>query len=152
MASSTTTQAPASAPRGESSTSAPPACGTSSMPKGTIWGRLPASHCDGAKVSRADPVVVAAVMAQVEAALAQTRRRPAVIGLCGAQGSGKTTLTRAVLEACAGAGLQAAALSIDDLYLARAARGSEERRVGKEWVRQGRSRWSPYHKKKKQNK
>src|SRR3546814_19961946 len=26
---------------------------------------------------------------------------------------------------------------------------SEERRVGKEWVRTGRSRWSPYHEKKK---
>src|SRR3546814_19988684 len=26
---------------------------------------------------------------------------------------------------------------------------SEERRVGKEWVSTGRSRWSPYHKKKK---
>src|SRR3546814_19754892 len=28
-------------------------------------------------------------------------------------------------------------------------RRSEERRVGKEWVRSCRSRWSPYHKKKK---
>src|SRR3546814_17165931 len=26
---------------------------------------------------------------------------------------------------------------------------SETRRVGKEWIRQGRSRWTPYHKKKK---
>src|SRR3546814_18274442 len=28
---------------------------------------------------------------------------------------------------------------------------SEERRVGKEWVRTGRSRWTPYHKKKKKH-
>src|SRR3546814_12563877 len=29
---------------------------------------------------------------------------------------------------------------------------SEERRVGKEWVSTSRSRWSPYHKKKKKHK
>src|SRR3546814_11721519 len=29
---------------------------------------------------------------------------------------------------------------------------SEERRVGKEWVSMGRSRWSPYHSQKKKNK
>jgi D-glycerate 3-kinase len=63
--------------------------------------------------------VVAAVMAQVRSALAGARHRPVVIGLCGSQGSGKTTLARAVLTACAREGLQSAALSLDDLYLAR---------------------------------
>src|SRR3546814_20082675 len=39
----------------------------------------------------------------------------------------------------------------DDL-VALGTRRSEERRVGKECVSTGRSRWSPYHKKKKYNK
>ncbi|MCT2401071.1 kinase [Novosphingobium sp. HK4-1] len=61
-------------------------------------------------------------MAQVHAALTETGRRPVVIGLCGAQGSGKTTLARAVLAACSDESLRAAMLSIDDLYLTRAER------------------------------
>ncbi|MCJ2177428.1 kinase [Novosphingobium album (ex Hu et al. 2023)] len=68
-------------------------------------------------------------MAQVQAVFAQSPRRPAVIGLCGAQGSGKTTLARAVLKACEGAGLRAAVLSIDDLYLTLAERQTLARDV-----------------------
>ncbi len=73
-------------------------------------------------MSKADPRVVEAVMAQVRAALGEQSHRPVVIGLCGAQGSGKTTLARAVLDACGREGLRAAGLSIDDLYLTRAER------------------------------
>lgn len=80
-------------------------------------------------MSKADPRVVEAVMVQVRAALGEQSHRPVVIGLCGAQGSGKTTLARAVLEACDGEGLRTAALSIDDLYLSRAGRQELARSV-----------------------
>lgn len=73
-------------------------------------------------VTKANPQVMAAITRQVHEALAETRRRPVVIGLCGSQGSGKTTLAGAVLEACADEGLRSATLSIDDLYLTHAER------------------------------
>ncbi|HUD31054.1 MAG TPA: kinase [Novosphingobium sp.] len=68
-------------------------------------------------------------MEQVDAALDGSCRRPVVIGLCGAQGSGKTTLAGEVLEACRARGLRCAGLSIDDIYLTRAARQELARRV-----------------------
>lgn len=46
-------------------------------------------------------------------------RRPLVVGLCAAQGAGKTTLTAAVCDMLAARGIRAAALSIDDFYLTR---------------------------------
>lgn len=73
--------------------------------------------------------VVAAVMGQVRSALASTRHRPVVIGLCGSQGSGKTTLAGAVLAACAREGLKSAAVSLDDLYLTRVERQELARSV-----------------------
>jgi D-glycerate 3-kinase len=45
-----------------------------------------------------------------------------VVGLCGAQGSGKTTAAHVLVELLAADGLPATALSIDDFYLPRAAR------------------------------
>lgn len=45
-----------------------------------------------------------------------------IIGICGAQGSGKSTLAAALFDHFAGAGLAAAVLSLDDLYLTRAER------------------------------
>lgn len=45
-----------------------------------------------------------------------------VLGLCGAQGSGKSTLAAALAQRLEGEGLRVAALSLDDLYLTRAAR------------------------------
>lgn len=45
-----------------------------------------------------------------------------LVGLCGAQGSGKSTAAAAVCELLAQAGLPALALSIDDFYLPRAER------------------------------
>ncbi|PZU59586.1 MAG: kinase [Sphingobium sp.] len=44
-------------------------------------------------------------------------RRPLVIGLCGAQGSGKTTLATALQSRLTATGLRCATLSLDDLYL-----------------------------------
>ena len=72
--------------------------------------------------SKVDRDVVAAIMEQVRAALAQTEKRPVIIGLCGPQGSGKTTLAAAVRRACLAEGLRAATLSLDDLYLTQAER------------------------------
>ncbi|MCW1381319.1 kinase [Novosphingobium sp. KCTC 2891] len=50
--------------------------------------------------------------------------RPLVVGLCGAQGSGKSTLAAALVRALNEAGIPAATLSLDDLYLTHAERRS----------------------------
>lgn len=47
-----------------------------------------------------------------------------VVGVCGAQGSGKSTLSAAVLARLEQAGIAAAVLSLDDLYLTRAERAA----------------------------
>ena len=49
-------------------------------------------------------------------------RRPLLVGINGAQGSGKTTLCRFLEPLLAERGLAAATLALDDLYLTRAAR------------------------------
>jgi D-glycerate 3-kinase len=56
------------------------------------------------------------------AALAHERRKPLVVGLTGAQGSGKTTLGAVLGGLLRAAGLTAAVLSIDDFYLTHAER------------------------------
>ncbi len=50
------------------------------------------------------------------------RKRCAVIGLCGAQGSGKTTIAKYAARLLEGRGLRAVALSLDDFYLTHDAR------------------------------
>ena len=49
-------------------------------------------------------------------------KRPLVVGINGAQGSGKTTLCKFLEELLAERGLRAVTLSLDDLYLSRAER------------------------------
>lgn len=49
--------------------------------------------------------------------------RSAVVGLCGPQGSGKTTIATAAVSLLRRRGLNAVALSLDDFYLGREARG-----------------------------
>ena len=56
------------------------------------------------------------------AALAHERRKPMVVGLTGAQGSGKTTLGAVLGGLLRTAGLATAVLSIDDFYLTHAQR------------------------------
>ncbi|QDX24637.1 kinase [Sphingomonas suaedae] len=56
-------------------------------------------------------------------------RGPLVLGICGAQGSGKSTLADALVSRFAAAGIRAATLSLDDLYLGRAARAELARDV-----------------------
>lgn len=50
-------------------------------------------------------------------------KRTAVLGLCGAQGAGKSTIAAATVALLRSGGLNAVALSIDDFYLSRDARG-----------------------------
>jgi len=49
-------------------------------------------------------------------------RRPLIVGVCGAQGSGKSTLSRHLCERIEARGGRVAIVSIDDLYLSRKAR------------------------------
>jgi D-glycerate 3-kinase len=49
-------------------------------------------------------------------------RRPFVFGLCGAQGSGKSTLSEALAARARAEGIGTAVLSLDDLYLPKAVR------------------------------
>ena len=69
-----------------------------------------------------DPQLLDAAMALISDGLADTARRPLVLGLCGAQGSGKSTLAASIVDECAALGRTAAVLSIDDLYLGKAER------------------------------
>src|SRR5262245_19030928 len=48
--------------------------------------------------------------------------RTALVGLCGAQGSGKSTVAAATVRLLTAQGLKAAALSLDDFYLGHEAR------------------------------
>ena len=50
------------------------------------------------------------------------RKRPAILGLCGAQGSGKTTIAKYTAHLLEARGMRAVALSLDDFYLSRDAR------------------------------
>lgn len=55
--------------------------------------------------------------------------KPLLVGICGSQGSGKTTACDRVARALSASGIRVAVLSIDDLYLPRAAREDLARRV-----------------------
>jgi D-glycerate 3-kinase len=55
--------------------------------------------------------------------LRQQQNRTVIIGLCGAQGSGKSTIAAATTTILNAQGLKAVTLSLDDFYLSREARG-----------------------------
>ena len=55
--------------------------------------------------------------------------RPLILGLCGAQGSGKTTLAAQLTQRLSARGVRIATLSLDDLYLGKAERNALARRV-----------------------
>jgi D-glycerate 3-kinase len=55
--------------------------------------------------------------------------RPVVVGLCGAQGSGKTTIAEVTAQLLQRAGVAAVAVSLDDFYLGRAARARVAERI-----------------------
>lgn len=66
-----------------------------------------------------DPSLLAAIFAAIGQG---GEGQPLVLGLCGAQGSGKTTLARAVAREAERRGIATSLLSIDDLYLTRVER------------------------------
>jgi D-glycerate 3-kinase len=72
-----------------------------------------------------DPRILAAVFAGI----GERRGKPYVLGLCGAQGSGKSTMARAIVEQAERRGIAAAVLSLDDLYLTRAEREALAREI-----------------------
>lgn len=102
----------------------------------TMGRRRPSRHESG-YMSKADPIAIAAVMEQVHDALAATRQRPAIIGICGTQASGKSTLAAALVQQLNDEGLNAAALSIDDIYLPRSAREELAKKVHPLFVTRG---------------
>lgn len=61
--------------------------------------------------------------------LRHDRGQPVLIGLCGSQGSGKSTIAAATVALLQAEGLSAVALSLDDVYLAGAARARLAREV-----------------------
>ncbi|HEY8574685.1 kinase [Phenylobacterium sp.] len=61
--------------------------------------------------------------------LRQVRRRTAVIGLCGPQGSGKSTIAAATVKLLEARGRSAVAVSLDDFYLTHEARQRLAREV-----------------------
>lgn len=58
----------------------------------------------------------------IHAALSAHRRGPLIVGICGSQGSGKSTVCKTLATRFSDAGLKVATLSLDDLYLPLAAR------------------------------
>jgi D-glycerate 3-kinase len=73
-----------------------------------------------------DPRLIDAILSRIPPALPE---RMVVLGISGAQGSGKTTLVAALAERLAGAGRRVASLSLDDLYLTRCQRQRLAREV-----------------------
>lgn len=65
---------------------------------------------------------------RLRAAFAGGGRPPFVVGLCGAQGSGKSTVSEGLMRRLEAGGLKVALLSIDDLYLGR----EDRERLGRE--------------------
>ncbi len=66
--------------------------------------------------------MVCAPLAEMAAEARRTAGRTVVLGICGAQGSGKTTIAAAAVRMLAERGLRCVVLSLDDLYLSHAAR------------------------------
>jgi len=80
-------------------------------------------------VALPDPVAMAtsaidAVESAIRAGMTGPARQPFVVGLCGAQGSGKTTMATGLAARFNRAGIRTTVLSLDDLYL-----GAAERRT-----------------------
>ena len=69
-----------------------------------------------------DPALLDTLLSRIRVGLTAQTARPLVLGICGAQGSGKSTLVAALAERLTGEGIAVATLSLDDLYLTRAER------------------------------
>lgn len=75
-----------------------------------------------------DPRLTNAMLTLIGAAREAPRCAPLVIGICGSQGSGKSTLVAHLAEQLTKAGQRVACLSLDDFYLPR----SERQRLAQE--------------------
>lgn len=75
-----------------------------------------------------DPRLTNAILTRIETACEAPHSPPLVVGICGAQGSGKSTLVAHLAEQLTKAGRRAAWLALDDLYLPR----SERQRLARE--------------------
>jgi len=98
---------------------------------------MPWDLCAGAMQGTPQPCYIAVmpeddlldtVLNLIRAALPGSRST-LVIGICGAQGSGKTTLVAALAARLAAEGIAVATLSLDDLYLTHAERQTLAREV-----------------------
>ncbi len=69
-----------------------------------------------------DPRLTNAILDRIVRARTAPQRQPLVVGICGAQGSGKTSLVARLAALLSEDGVRVAALSLDDLYLPRATR------------------------------
>lgn len=72
--------------------------------------------------------LAARLAARISQTYAAKGRRPIIIGLCGPQGAGKSTLAGTVARILDAAGLRSVVMSIDDVYLTR----TERRRLALE--------------------
>jgi D-glycerate 3-kinase len=71
---------------------------------------------------RATIAAICEPLAARTARLRQARKRGVLIGLCGAQGSGKSTIAAATVRLLEQRGVSAVSVSLDDFYLPRSAR------------------------------
>lgn len=69
-----------------------------------------------------DPRLTNAILARIAQARSASHRALLVVGICGAQGSGKSTLVARLAALLGEDGVRVATLSLDDLYLPRAER------------------------------
>ena len=67
-------------------------------------------------MTTANPIILARIEAAVTAKLQSGGRHPLIVGICGAQGSGKSTVADALARRFTAQGLTTAILSLDDLY------------------------------------
>lgn len=70
----------------------------------------------------ADPVIVDAVRSLILDRFVPGQSRPLVLGICGSQGSGKSTLSAILRDDLTARGLPTEVLSLDDIYKTRAER------------------------------
>lgn len=77
------------------------------------------------------------IRADLERALSSSSKRPLILGIAGAQGSGKSTVARALANQLAREGRPAAQISLDDFYLSRIERRRLAARVHPLFVTRG---------------
>ena len=80
-------------------------------------------------MSASFPSAADLIEGMVRAALSTTTRRPLIVGVCGSQGSGKSTVCNTLTARLRRSGLTVANLSLDDLYLPLAERAKLSQQI-----------------------